>query len=143
MYVTASSPDLVFAICMCARYQAKPTEKHLIVVKRVFWYLKGTINMGLWYLRDIGFNLTVFADADHAGCQDSRKTRFLCTPNPRAPSPYLATLCNTPGRNTSMFTTILSKSKLKTRLLSYTLLRQIINWQISSLKHSWENASNS
>ncbi|GJR75264.1 retrovirus-related pol polyprotein from transposon TNT 1-94 [Tanacetum coccineum] len=49
MYLTASRPDLVFAVCMCARYQAKPTKKHLEAIKRVFRYLKGTINMGLWY----------------------------------------------------------------------------------------------
>ncbi|GJV90929.1 retrovirus-related pol polyprotein from transposon TNT 1-94 [Tanacetum coccineum] len=53
---------------------AKPMEKHLNVVKRVFRYLKGTINMGLWYSRDTDFNLTAFADADHAGYQDSRKS---------------------------------------------------------------------
>ncbi|GJZ73066.1 hypothetical protein Tco_0637212 [Tanacetum coccineum] len=52
MYLTASHPDLVFVVCMCARYQTKPTEKHLTAVKRVFWYLKGTINMGLWYPKD-------------------------------------------------------------------------------------------
>ncbi|GJR99389.1 hypothetical protein Tco_0315898 [Tanacetum coccineum] len=74
MYLTASRPDLVFAVCMCARYQAKPTEKHLTAVKWVFWYLKGTINMGLWYSKDNGFDLTAFADADHAGCQDLRKS---------------------------------------------------------------------
>ncbi|GJZ59557.1 retrovirus-related pol polyprotein from transposon TNT 1-94 [Tanacetum coccineum] len=66
MYLTASRPDLVFAVCMCARYQTKPTEKNLTTVKRVFRYLKGTINMGLWYLKDSGFDLTAFADADHA-----------------------------------------------------------------------------
>nr|GEW57471.1 retrovirus-related Pol polyprotein from transposon TNT 1-94 [Tanacetum cinerariifolium] len=44
MYLTASRPDLVFAVCMCARYQAKPTKKHLEALKRVFRYLKGTIN---------------------------------------------------------------------------------------------------
>nr|GEU55177.1 hypothetical protein [Tanacetum cinerariifolium] len=65
MYLTASRPDLVFAICMCARYQAKPTEKHLTSVKRFFRYLKGTINMGLWYPKDTGFNLTAFVDTDH------------------------------------------------------------------------------
>ncbi|GJX36456.1 retrovirus-related pol polyprotein from transposon TNT 1-94 [Tanacetum coccineum] len=74
MYLTASRPDLVFVVCVCAWYQAKPIEKHLIAVKRVFWYLKGTINMGLWYLRDTGFNITDFADADHAGCPDSMKS---------------------------------------------------------------------
>ncbi|GKD71515.1 hypothetical protein Tco_1325605 [Tanacetum coccineum] len=46
MYLTASRPDLVFAVCMCARYQAKPTKKHFKAIKRVFEYLKGTINMG-------------------------------------------------------------------------------------------------
>ncbi|GJZ93629.1 retrovirus-related pol polyprotein from transposon TNT 1-94 [Tanacetum coccineum] len=74
MYLTANSPDLVFAVCMCVRYQARPTEKHLTAIKRVFRYLKGTINMGLWYSKDTGFNLTAFAEADHAGCQDSRKS---------------------------------------------------------------------
>ncbi|GJV00440.1 retrovirus-related pol polyprotein from transposon TNT 1-94 [Tanacetum coccineum] len=50
MYLTASRPDLVFAVCMCARYQAKPTKKHFEAIKRVFRYLKGTINMGLCFL---------------------------------------------------------------------------------------------
>ncbi|GJW12634.1 uncharacterized mitochondrial protein-like protein [Tanacetum coccineum] len=74
MYLIASHPDLVFVVYMCARYLTKPTEKHLTIVKRVFQYLKGTINMGLWYLNDTGFDLTAFADVDHAGCQDSRKS---------------------------------------------------------------------
>nr|GEY74540.1 hypothetical protein [Tanacetum cinerariifolium] len=52
MYLTASRPDLVFAVCMCAGYQAKPTKKHLEALKRVFWFLKGTINWGLWYPKD-------------------------------------------------------------------------------------------
>ncbi|GJV74711.1 retrovirus-related pol polyprotein from transposon TNT 1-94 [Tanacetum coccineum] len=47
MYLTASRPDLVFVVCMCARNQALPTKKHLEVLKRVFRYLKGTINWGL------------------------------------------------------------------------------------------------
>ncbi|GKB58090.1 copia protein [Tanacetum coccineum] len=66
MYLIASHPDLVFDVCMCARYQAKPTKNHLTAVKRVFRYLKGTINMGLWYLKDNDFDLTTFADEDHA-----------------------------------------------------------------------------
>ncbi|GJZ95625.1 retrovirus-related pol polyprotein from transposon TNT 1-94 [Tanacetum coccineum] len=53
---------------------AKPTENHLTAVKRVFWYLEGTINMGLWYPKDTNFNLTAFSDADHASCQDSRRS---------------------------------------------------------------------
>ncbi|GJT14551.1 retrovirus-related pol polyprotein from transposon TNT 1-94 [Tanacetum coccineum] len=74
MYLTASRPDLVFVVCMCARYQAKPTKKHLEAIKRIFRYLKGTINMGLWYPKDNAMSLTAYADADHAGCQDSRRS---------------------------------------------------------------------
>ncbi|GJU51079.1 retrovirus-related pol polyprotein from transposon TNT 1-94 [Tanacetum coccineum] len=74
MYLTSSRPDLVQAICYCARYQARPTQKHLKEVKRIFKYLKGTINMGLWYPKDSGFELTAFSDADHAGCLDTRKS---------------------------------------------------------------------
>ncbi|GJT36204.1 retrovirus-related pol polyprotein from transposon TNT 1-94 [Tanacetum coccineum] len=74
LYLTASRPDLQFAICMCARYQARPTEKHLHAVKRIFQYLKGTVNQGLWYPKDSSIALTAFADADHAGCQDTRRS---------------------------------------------------------------------
>ncbi|GJU86507.1 retrovirus-related pol polyprotein from transposon TNT 1-94 [Tanacetum coccineum] len=74
MYLTSSRPDIVHATCYCARYQAKPTEKHLTAVKRIFRYLKDTINMGLWYPKDTGFELTAFSDSDHAGCLDSRKS---------------------------------------------------------------------
>ncbi|GJV54872.1 retrovirus-related pol polyprotein from transposon TNT 1-94 [Tanacetum coccineum] len=74
MYLTASRPDIVHATCYCARYQAKPTEKHLTAVKQIFRYLKDSINMGLWYPKDTGFELTAFLDSDHAGCLDSRKS---------------------------------------------------------------------
>ncbi|GKC09269.1 retrovirus-related pol polyprotein from transposon TNT 1-94 [Tanacetum coccineum] len=74
LYLTASRPDLQFAICMCARYQARPTEKHLNAVKRIFRYLKGTVHRGLWYPKDSSIALTAFADADHAGCQDTRRS---------------------------------------------------------------------
>ncbi|GJZ72559.1 retrovirus-related pol polyprotein from transposon TNT 1-94 [Tanacetum coccineum] len=74
MYLTASRPDLNYVVCLCARYQAKPIEKHLQAVKRIFRYLNGTINMGLWYLKDTNMSLTAYADADHAGCQDTRRS---------------------------------------------------------------------
>ncbi|GJY81811.1 hypothetical protein Tco_0494562 [Tanacetum coccineum] len=74
LYLTASKPDLQFAICMCARYQARPTEKHLHAVKRIFWYLRGTVNRGQWYPKDSSIALTTFADANHAGCQDTRRS---------------------------------------------------------------------
>nr|GEW47389.1 uncharacterized mitochondrial protein AtMg00810-like [Tanacetum cinerariifolium] len=76
MYLTASIPDLVFDVCMCARYQASPTKKYLEALKRVFWYLRGTINWGLWYLKDTTMALTAYAVADHAGCQDTRRSTF-------------------------------------------------------------------
>nr|GEX79891.1 putative mitochondrial protein [Tanacetum cinerariifolium] len=57
-------------------YQLNPTEKHLHVIKRIFRYLGGTINMGMWYSKDSCIALTVFADADHAGCQDTKKVRL-------------------------------------------------------------------
>ncbi|GKC42952.1 retrovirus-related pol polyprotein from transposon TNT 1-94, partial [Tanacetum coccineum] len=74
MYLTASRPDLVFAVCMCARYQSKPTKKHLEAVKRIFRYIQGTINMGLWYPKDTAMALTAYTDADHAGCQDTQRS---------------------------------------------------------------------
>nr|GFC28455.1 hypothetical protein [Tanacetum cinerariifolium] len=66
MYLTSSRPDIVHATCLCARYQAKPTKKHLKEVKRIFRYLRGTVNMGLWYSKDF--------DADYAGCKDTFKS---------------------------------------------------------------------
>nr|GEU63613.1 uncharacterized mitochondrial protein AtMg00810-like [Tanacetum cinerariifolium] len=74
MCLTSSQPDLVFVVCMCARYQAKPNEKHLYAVKQIFRYLKGATNMGLWYSKDTSIALTAYADADHAGCQDTRRS---------------------------------------------------------------------
>nr|GEW75332.1 hypothetical protein [Tanacetum cinerariifolium] len=71
MYLTASRPDIMHATCYCARYQAKPTEKYLTTVKRIFRYLKDTIHMGLWYPKDTGFELTAFSDSNHAGYIDS------------------------------------------------------------------------
>nr|GEW72887.1 hypothetical protein [Tanacetum cinerariifolium] len=74
MYLTASRPDIMHATCYCAHYQAKPTEKHLTAVKRIFRYLKDTIHIGIWYPKDTGFELTAFSYSDHAGCLDSRKS---------------------------------------------------------------------
>nr|GEU67264.1 retrovirus-related Pol polyprotein from transposon TNT 1-94 [Tanacetum cinerariifolium] len=74
MYLTSSRPDIVHATCLCARYQAKPTEKHLKEVKRIFRYLQGIVNTGLWYTKDSGFELTGFSDADYVGCKDTFKS---------------------------------------------------------------------
>nr|GEW80484.1 hypothetical protein [Tanacetum cinerariifolium] len=76
MYVTSSRPDIMFSTCMCARYQAKPNEHHVSAIKRIFCYLKGTINLGLWYSKDSGFDLTAYSDADHAGCHLDKKSTY-------------------------------------------------------------------
>ncbi|GKC62302.1 retrovirus-related pol polyprotein from transposon TNT 1-94 [Tanacetum coccineum] len=74
MYLTSSRPDLVYVVCMCARYHAWPTKKHLHAVKRIFRYLRGTVKRGLWYLKDSAIALIAFTDVDHAGCQDTRRS---------------------------------------------------------------------
>ncbi|GJW89441.1 retrovirus-related pol polyprotein from transposon TNT 1-94 [Tanacetum coccineum] len=74
MYLTSSRPNIVHATCLCARYQAKPIEKHLKEVKRIFRYLRGTVNMSLWYTKDSGFELIGLSDADYAGCKDTFKS---------------------------------------------------------------------
>jgi hypothetical protein len=74
MYLTTSRPDLLFAVCMCARYQSKPTKKPLEAVKRIFRYLQGTTHMGLWYPKDNAMALTAYSDVDHVGCQDTRRS---------------------------------------------------------------------
>nr|GFA46923.1 copia protein [Tanacetum cinerariifolium] len=65
MYLTDSRPELIYVVCLCARYQAKPTQKHLQAVKRIFRYLNGTINMGLWYSKDIDMSLTAYEQVDN------------------------------------------------------------------------------
>ncbi|GJV82834.1 hypothetical protein Tco_1522732 [Tanacetum coccineum] len=77
MYLTVSRPDIAFAIFVCARYQARPMVKHLKEVKQIFRYLRQSYNMGLWYLKDSGFEIIAYSDADHAGCKDDCKST-LC-----------------------------------------------------------------
>ena len=64
----------MFATCLCARFQADPKESHLIAVKRIFRYLKGTQGLGLWYPKDTGVNLVGYSDTDYAGCRVDRKS---------------------------------------------------------------------
>nr|GEV21031.1 retrovirus-related Pol polyprotein from transposon TNT 1-94 [Tanacetum cinerariifolium] len=71
-------PNIMFATCMCARYQANPNEHHVSAIKRIFLYLRETINLGLWYPKDSGFDLTAYSDADHAGCHlDRKKSEYV------------------------------------------------------------------
>jgi hypothetical protein len=74
LYLTASRPDIMFSICLCARFQSYPKESHLIAVKQIFRYLLGTIDLGLWYSKINSFDLISYTDADFAGCKIDRKS---------------------------------------------------------------------
>ncbi|KAJ9539123.1 LOW QUALITY PROTEIN: hypothetical protein OSB04_031856 [Centaurea solstitialis] len=74
LYLTATRPDLMFATCFCARFQANPKESHLAAVKRILRYLKGTPELGLWYPKDSSFELISFTDSDYGGCKLDRKS---------------------------------------------------------------------
>ncbi|GJV51152.1 ribonuclease H-like domain-containing protein [Tanacetum coccineum] len=73
MYLTASRPDIMFAICACARFQVTPKTSHLLAVKRIFRYLKSNPTLGLWYSRDSLFELVAYTDSDYAGATQDRK----------------------------------------------------------------------
>ncbi|GJZ52784.1 putative ribonuclease H-like domain-containing protein, partial [Tanacetum coccineum] len=62
MYLTASRPDIMYAVCVISRFQVTPKTSHLNVVNRIFKYLKGKPNLGLWYPRESPFNLEAFYD---------------------------------------------------------------------------------
>ncbi|GJS66706.1 putative ribonuclease H-like domain-containing protein [Tanacetum coccineum] len=81
MYLTASRPDIMFAVCACARFQVTPKTSHFNAVKRVFRYFKGQPKLGLWYPRDSPFNLETFSDSDYAGASKSKEVgiqRYPC-----------------------------------------------------------------
>nr|GEV46946.1 hypothetical protein [Tanacetum cinerariifolium] len=67
MYLTASRPDIMFAVSACSRHQVIPMTSHLNAVKKIFKYLKGKPNLGLWYPRDSPFQLEVYSDSNYAG----------------------------------------------------------------------------
>ncbi|GJX12348.1 uncharacterized mitochondrial protein-like protein, partial [Tanacetum coccineum] len=73
-YLTASRPDIMFAVCACARFQVTPKTSHLLAVKRIFRYLKGKPTLGLWYSRDSPFELVAYTDSDYAGATQDRKS---------------------------------------------------------------------
>ncbi|GKE36335.1 putative ribonuclease H-like domain-containing protein [Tanacetum coccineum] len=73
MYLTASRPDIMFAVCACSRFQVTPKTSHLNDVKRIFRYLKGKPKLGLWYPRVSSFDLEAYSDSDYAGANPDRK----------------------------------------------------------------------
>ncbi|GJY04390.1 putative ribonuclease H-like domain-containing protein [Tanacetum coccineum] len=74
MYLTASRPDIMFAVCACSRFQVTPKTSHLHVVKRIFGYLKGKPKLGLWYPKVSSFDLEAYSDSDYAGANLDRKS---------------------------------------------------------------------
>ncbi|GJU57691.1 retrovirus-related pol polyprotein from transposon TNT 1-94 [Tanacetum coccineum] len=80
LYLTASRPDIMFSVCLCARFQEAPKTSHLEAVKRIFRYIKGTTHLGLWYPKGTDIETVVYADSDHAGDYVDRKsTSGICT----------------------------------------------------------------
>nr|GEV25157.1 hypothetical protein [Tanacetum cinerariifolium] len=74
MYLTSSTPDIMFAVCACASFQVTPKVSHLHAVKMIFRYLKGKPHLGLWYPKDSPFNLVAYSDSDYAGASLHRKS---------------------------------------------------------------------
>ncbi|GJR69789.1 hypothetical protein Tco_0015854 [Tanacetum coccineum] len=80
LYLTASQPDIMFSVCLYARFQKVPKTTYLEAVKRIFRYIKGTTHLGLWYPKGTGVETIIYADSDHAGDYVDRKsTSGVCT----------------------------------------------------------------
>jgi hypothetical protein len=74
LYLTASRPDIMFSVCMCARFQSNPKKAHLRAVKRILRYLKHTLSIGLWYPKGATFDLIGYSDSNYVGCKIDRKS---------------------------------------------------------------------
>jgi hypothetical protein len=74
LYVMALRPDVMFSVCMCARFQASPRKSHLKATKRILRYLKHTQYVGLWYPKGASFELVGYSDSDYAGDKVERKS---------------------------------------------------------------------
>ncbi|GJU02338.1 hypothetical protein Tco_1112676 [Tanacetum coccineum] len=80
LYLTVSRTDIMFSVCLCARFQENPKTTHLEAVKRIFRYVRGTTHLGLWYPKGTRVETIVYADSDHAGDYVDRKsTSGVCT----------------------------------------------------------------
>ncbi|GJZ18774.1 retrovirus-related pol polyprotein from transposon TNT 1-94 [Tanacetum coccineum] len=80
LYLTASRLDIMFSVCLCARFQENPKATHLEAVKHIFRYIRGTSHLGLWYSKGTGIETIVYADSDYAGNYVDRKsTSGVCT----------------------------------------------------------------
>ena len=74
LYLTASRPDIMYSVCLCARFQSCPKESHFHAVKRILKYLSGTLHFGLWYPMHTCIDLVGYSDADYAGSLLDRKS---------------------------------------------------------------------
>ena len=74
LYLCSSRPDLMYATCACARYQSNPKVSHLKAVKRILKYVKGTLDLGVYYTNDTNCVITGFSDSDWAGNEADRKS---------------------------------------------------------------------
>jgi len=74
IYLTTSRLDIQFRVCLCASFQSNPKETHYKAAKRILKYLKGTINVGLWYPSHSNITISGFSDFDYVGCQLDRKS---------------------------------------------------------------------
>nr|GFD31750.1 uncharacterized mitochondrial protein AtMg00810-like [Tanacetum cinerariifolium] len=74
MYLTSSWPEIMFAVSTCSRHQVTPLTSHLNAVKKIFKYLKGQPNLGLWYPQDSPFQLEAYNDSAYAGSHGDRKS---------------------------------------------------------------------
>ena len=74
LYLKASRPDIMFSVCMCARFQLAPKDSHVAAIKRIFRYLVGTPLLGLWYPKSNVLDLYGYSDADFARCRLDRKS---------------------------------------------------------------------
>ncbi|GJZ19679.1 retrovirus-related pol polyprotein from transposon TNT 1-94 [Tanacetum coccineum] len=80
LYLTARRLDIMFSVCLCARFQQDPKTSHLEAVKSIFRYIKGTTHLGLWYPKGTGIETVVYAKSDHAGDYvDQKITSGICT----------------------------------------------------------------
>jgi hypothetical protein len=74
LYITTSRPNIMHDVGMVGRYQSAPKQIHLLAIKRIFRYLKETMNYGLWYPKSHNFQLSVYSDDDWVNCIDERKS---------------------------------------------------------------------
>ena len=74
LYLSTSRPDILFSVCMCARFQLNPKQSHLSAIKRIIRYLVGTINLGLWYPKNSTCNLIGYFDSDFVGSETDRNS---------------------------------------------------------------------